>query len=332
MSQGLPPYPTGWYAVGFSDELAVGGLASFAFLGREVVLFRTQAGVATLMDAYCPHLGAHLGHGGCVQGERIRCPFHGFEFDTAGACQFVPYGTKPPKAKAQVYPLKEQHGLLMAYFSPDGTPPAWEVPTLDTGGWSPLARHHWDFRGHPQETTENSVDMGHFPIIHGYSNVAELRDIVVEGPYLSTRYKMTRERAILGRAVETEFDVHVYGLGYSFVDILVPQFHWQGRLFVLATPTAGDQIRLRVAFSAHPGSFFPERIHPLLRWVPRSMVFKAAFKGTFAGICNDVSQDFEIWQNKRYLSPPMLAEGDGPVGKYRRWARQFYTEAEAQTV
>ena len=38
----------------------------------------------------------------------------------------------------------------------------------------------------------------------------------------------------------------------------------------------------------------------------------------------DAAQDFPIWVNKRYLAQPALAKGDGPVGKYRRWARQFY--------
>ena len=302
-------------------------------MGQDVVLFRTQAGVATLMGAYCPHLGAHMGHGGTVAGEHLRCPFHAFEFGTDGACRFVPYAGRPPtKARAQVYPLREQNGLLLAFYDPEGNAPTWEIPVLETEGWSPLARHSWDFRGHPQETTENSVDMGHFPIIHGYTNVAALRDIRMDGPYLSTSYKMTREKAILGRPVDSELEIHVHGLGYSQVDIVVPQFNWRARLFVLATPTVGDQIRLRVAFAAQPATFQPENIHPLLAFVPRALVFKAAFKGSFDGVRKDVSQDFQIWQNKRYVSPPMLAEGDGPVGKYRRWARQFYTEAEAQAI
>ena len=217
--------------------------------------------------------------------------------------------------------------MLFAYYDPDGNAPTWEVPTLDTAGWSPLALHTWDFRGHPQETSENSVGMGHFPVIHGYTNVAALRDVVVEGPYLSTSYRMTRERAILGRPVDSELKIHVHGLGYSQVDMLAPKLKWRARLFVLATPIEGDQIRLRVAFSALPAAFQPEGIHPLLAWLPRAWVFKAAFKGSFDGIRQDVSQDFKIWQNRRYLTPPMLAEGDGPVGKYRRWARQFYPVA-----
>ena len=44
---------------------------------------------------------------------------------------------------------------------------------------------------------------------------------------------------------------------------------------------------------------------------------------TFVG---DVKQDFDIWSQKRYVDPPKVAIGDGPVGHYRRWCKQFYPE------
>jgi len=37
-----------------------------------------------------------------------------------------------------------------------------------------------------------------------------------------------------------------------------------------------------------------------------------------------VQKDIEIWKYKRYLKHPALAEGDGPIGLYRKWAKQFY--------
>ncbi len=46
----------------------------------------------------------------------------------------------------------------------------------------------------------------------------------------------------------------------------------------------------------------------------------------------DISQDFVIWQHKRYVPPSMLAEGDGPVGKYRQWAEQFYRGADVELI
>lgn len=37
-----------------------------------------------------------------------------------------------------------------------------------------------------------------------------------------------------------------------------------------------------------------------------------------------MDQDLPIWRHKRFIERPALAEGDGPLGRYRTWARQFY--------
>jgi hypothetical protein len=47
----------------------------------------------------------------------------------------------------------------------------------------------------------------------------------------------------------------------------------------------------------------------------------------FQGFKADVGQDIPVWNRKLFLAQPALAEGDGPIGAYRRWARQFYAEA-----
>jgi 3-ketosteroid 9alpha-monooxygenase subunit A len=36
-------------------------------------------------------------------------------------------------------------------------------------------------------------------------------------------------------------------------------------------------------------------------------------------------QDVQIWENKIYLDRPILCDGDGPIGEFRRWYSQFYT-------
>ena len=46
--------------------------------------FRTEAGEVAVLDAFCPHMGAHLGHGGKVEGGGLVCPFHAWKFDGAG--------------------------------------------------------------------------------------------------------------------------------------------------------------------------------------------------------------------------------------------------------
>lgn len=37
-------------------------------------------------------------------------------------------------------------------------------------------------------------------------------------------------------------------------------------------------------------------------------------------------QDVPIWEHKVHVNPPALAEGDGPIGKYRQWVKQFYVQ------
>ena len=328
----LPPFPRGWYALAYAWELPPQGIRALKFMGQEIVLFRTRSGQVSAFEAYCPHLGAHFGYGGTVRGECIRCPFHGFQFDVQGNCTFVPYGTRPPpKAKAQVFPTQERNGLILVYYDGENQLPTWDVPELNVDGWSPLLAETWRLRGHPQETTENSVDIGHFSNIHGYTSVEMLRPLLTQGAYLNIEYAMTRAIGRLGQSVRAEFEIHIHGLGYSLVEAKVPQFDLRYRLFVLATPIDGEEIHLRIALSLYENNSL-RKINPILALVPRALVNQVIARITFKGFKHDVLQDFTIWQNKRYVQPPILAEGDGPVGKYRLWARQFYRAAEQELV
>ena len=80
----MPRYPNGWFQIAYSDELAPGAAKPVRYFGKDLVLFRTEAGEAKLLDAHCPHLGAHLAVGGRVEGDCIRCPFHGWSYEHSG--------------------------------------------------------------------------------------------------------------------------------------------------------------------------------------------------------------------------------------------------------
>ena len=96
----LPPYPRGWFAVASSTDLAPDEVKPAHYFGQELALFRSEDGEARVFDAYCPHLGAHLGYGGTVEGAELVCPFHGWRFGGDGACTGMPYGKRiPPTAK-----------------------------------------------------------------------------------------------------------------------------------------------------------------------------------------------------------------------------------------
>ena len=322
----LKPYPNGWYVIANSEEVANGQILIKKIVGKEVVVFRTKSGKIAVTDAYCPHMGGHFGYGGSVEGETIKCPFHHFCFDREGTCTSTGYGTKPSsKLKLPVWHSRERNGFVLVYYDEQGNAPEWEVPEIDQTGWNQTITKDYELNSHPQETTENSVDIGHFSIVHGYSNVKQLKELSTDKHYLNTRYAMTRQGGLISKSgtVTTEFEVHVYGLGYSFVEVDIPALNIQTRQFVLPTPLGNGKINLKIGMSVKYVDK-PAKLHPLLTIVPKPLLNKIISKQAFKGYSNDVSQDFKIWQNKIYIDPPVLAKGDGPVAQYRMWSKQFY--------
>jgi nitrite reductase/ring-hydroxylating ferredoxin subunit len=329
---GLPPYPDGWFAACFSSELARGDVRAVRFCGRELVLWRTESGHACVADAFCPHMGAHLAHGGTVRNETLRCPFHAFEFDPHGRCTATGYGTPPPRRCAlRTWPVVETNGVVLVWYEPEGRAPYFDVPSLDFDGWLPAEEIGWDLASHPQETTENSADLGHLAVVHGYESVDVLSPLTTAGAYLHATYAMRRSAGFLGRRekIRAVFEIHVHGLGYSFVDVKVPELGLESRHFAFATPIETGRMKLRISLSMRTLAR-PSRIHPLLAVVPRALLHRVLPRLAFRAYKHDVGQDFRIWENKVYTQPPILAKGDGPVGAYRRWARQFYPELREQ--
>ena len=310
-------FPSGWFMLSLSRDLKRGALRTRRLAGRDVVLFRTETGEAAAVDPHCPHMGAHFGHGGRVKGDTIECPFHAFRFATDGKCVATGYGTPaPPKLRAKSYPVHETHGLVLVWLGTAGEAPTFAVPEIDTEGWMEPAYHTFTMRGHPQETSENSVDFGHLGVVHGYRDVKVLRELRTDPGHLSVKYSMLRpylqELAFLGD-VYAEFFIHVFGLGYSRVDVDVPRFGLRTRHFVFATPIDTEKLELTIAVAHRRVT--SGRLALVDRVLRRAVAFAYA---------HDVAQDFDIWNNKKYVHPPQLAVGDGPIGAYRRWCKQFY--------
>src|SRR6185437_5152363 len=91
-----PRYPRGWFQVAYSDEIDTGAVKPLKYFGKPLVIFRTESGKLSVLDATCPHMRAHLGLGGKVKGESVVCPSHGWQFGTDGVCTGVPYLQKIP--------------------------------------------------------------------------------------------------------------------------------------------------------------------------------------------------------------------------------------------
>ena len=107
----IPRYPRGWFQVAYADEIKPGEAKALKYFGVDLVMFRTEDGEVSVLDAFCPHMGAHLGHGGKVEGDGVVCPFHAWKFDGVGTCVEVPYARRIPARAA-----------MMAGFSFTGQP------------------------------------------------------------------------------------------------------------------------------------------------------------------------------------------------------------------
>ena len=90
-------------------------------LGQDLVLFKDARGQWGLLDRDCPHRGADLSFGR-NEGDGLRCPFHGWKFDTAGRCLDTPAeptGSKLcERVRQRSYPVLERSGGITVIPKP----------------------------------------------------------------------------------------------------------------------------------------------------------------------------------------------------------------------
>lgn len=196
----LPPFPDGWYLVAPGTHLQAEQLLQKTWMGQEIVAWRDGRGAVCVADAFCPHLGSHLGPetGGVIRNGNLVCPFHGFEFDTSGRCTATPMAPPPKGARLRTYPVQEINGFIFGYWDQAGRAPAWSIPDLAPDGGRGRSLKRLRMRTHPQVTTENSVDFGHLRYIHGYDDLKQVAPTNVEGPCLTSFYSFTRHMLTQG--------------------------------------------------------------------------------------------------------------------------------------
>jgi nitrite reductase/ring-hydroxylating ferredoxin subunit len=332
LSDRLPPFPESWYFVASRKSIERRKLIEKTWLGEEIVAWADEDGRICVADAICPHLGSHMGPsvGGLVRDGCLVCPFHGFTFNTAGTCVATPNAPPPKAAKLKVYETREVLGMVFAWYGIDGRPPQWHLPDdpPTDDGWGELRSCTLRFRGHPQETTENSVDVEHLGYTHGYADVEPDATLTIDGAYLRSVFDFRTVRRVAG-LFDIVSDVgavtHVHGLGYSLVEIDVKTIGMDARLWVLSTPSDGEFVDLTLVTQVRevrkPRQFFAG-----MGFLPMRLRHKLMNRIMLAEEKRFVMQDVVIWERKRFRSPPRLCRADGPIGKYRLYCRQFYPD------
>ena len=326
------PFPEGWFFVTSRRELEKSKLIEKTWMGESIVAWVDGDGRICVAGAFCPHLGADLGPtaGGCISNGRLVCPFHGFEFDATGQCVQTPNADPPRTAKLEVFETREIVGLIFAWWGIDGRPPQWHLPVEnpDQDGWCDIVISTNRFLGHPQETTENSVDLGHLNYVHGYDNVTRADPLMVDGHRLTSRFDFKRKRSVAGVATlsfEVSADTSIYGLGYSFVEVREHTIGMNMRLWVLATPVDGKMIDVTLVSQVREIRK-PKRLIIGLGFLPTRMRAPLINRFMASQQRDDVDQDVIIWSRKRYEPRPRLCRSDGEIMPFRAYCAQFYPE------
>lgn len=302
-------YPEGWFQVAYGEDLAVGQTAPLKYFGRHLVLFRTEGGRPQVLDAHCVHLGAHLGIGGRVDGECIRCPFHAWTYDTDGVCVDIPYAQRIPRgAHMRAWPTLERSGLVYVWFSPMGNPPIGEPPALDEfddPDWVGYSRNRYVFSSIVQEVVENVFDIPHGQFVHGNAQGTEPVQVT---------------HTFDGRCAEAFFEIDLPLVGGKTKHvttlhgpaIAVNRSTGHGMKSFVSTYTPIDEETVETNFS-----FMTPRSTADDPTGERSAASARATALLF-------EQDIPIWENKVYRPTPLLCDGDNMLSRYRVWMRQFY--------
>ena len=328
MKPPLSMRPTGWFQVAWSAEVGPGQVHRMRYFDRDLIAWRGQSGRVTVMDAYCAHLGAHLGYGGTVVEDTIQCPFHGWQWNEAGRNVCIPYEERPNLGRrVRTYPTVERNEAIYLWHDIERRAPWFDVPDVFTA-WDDgvdaddYHRSHPDstlldpgLELHPQYVIENGVDFAHFKYVHKVPIIPQFTRQEFEEPLAYVDFTIAFEGQP-GSIEEVDSGVEAINCGIG----LAVTKSWgmiDNRTALAVTPVDDHTCDLR--FSVWIG-----RDRSLTDEESAAAAVKAA-----RAVIAQVEADIVIWSHQKYADPAALARGEYPgFTALRRWAQQFYPADE----
>lgn len=327
MIKHLSMKPTGWFQIGWSADIPPGAAKPLKYFGEDLVAFRGASGELSVLQAHCVHMGAHLGYGGRVVGDRIQCPYHGWEWSLDGANVLVPQLDHPMRKRMRRWHVIERHEIIFLWHDPAGGPPrdGWELPDLfalrelpaDPADFYPSVANQAVVyspgeRIHVQAVAENAADSAHFRFSHGAPIDPVLLWFDADTPVWrsSIGFKSPKTGEIGLRTLSC-----MPGVGLSFT--VFDHRHFGRRLVLSCTPVDDQTSDLRVTYFFPRDTASPEVMPQHVRDAAReAQVF--------------YEQDARIWRHQKFIQRPLFAPQD--IAGYtalRRWSNQFYELAGA---
>ncbi len=169
-----------WQPIYRGVDVPVGKAKPVRIMSEDFALYRGQSGKATLVEARCAHRGAKLSIG-WVEGDTIKCAYHGWSYDATGQCVSQPAEPRPfcDQVKVRTYPTREYLGLIFAYLGEGEPPPFPRSPEFENDKYlTVLTVDTWPANYWTQ--LENSIDYAHTEFLHWHFNFKTPKKIEVD--------------------------------------------------------------------------------------------------------------------------------------------------------
>jgi 5,5'-dehydrodivanillate O-demethylase len=158
-----------WHPLAVAAELNGRPPRRVRMLGEDLVLYKGDGGYGLVAER-CAHRGASLAYGR-IEGDNIRCPYHGWMYGRDGKCVEQPAepgnSTYKDRVRQAAYPVQKLAGLLFAYMGPKPAPllPSYDVLVRKDGERRIVVLPQLDCNW--LQPMENSVDPTHTHYLHG---------------------------------------------------------------------------------------------------------------------------------------------------------------------
>lgn len=180
-----------WQPVYIAGDLKPGWARTVKVLSEEITLYRGEEGKAFAVGGRCAHRGLLLSTG-MVEGDAIRCAYHGWKYNGQGKCLAQPAEPRlDDKIKIPGYPVYEYLGLIFVYLGEGAAPPPPRYREFEESGVIAtfLIDCPWNYFQH----LENAVDETHLAFLHDRSvyeavNFAVPRIEIEEAPFGFAQY------------------------------------------------------------------------------------------------------------------------------------------------
>lgn len=178
-----------WYVAGWANELTREIPLARVFLNEPVVLFRKKDGAPVALEDRCCHRLAPLSIGR-IEGDELRCMYHGLKFDGSGKCTDIPGQDRiPPSMKVRAFPIVEKQKLLWIWLGDPALAQESEIldwPYLDSPDWS-YKPSYLHYKANYLLIIDNLLDFSHLSFVHentiGSMSLAETRAQIDQTPY-----------------------------------------------------------------------------------------------------------------------------------------------------